>query len=134
MCRVDADLQILVSALDECVPRDDAWVLFVQHGGGPDESKIAGNRTGYQRLGIEFLKATVRDDATECFNVDLDYLVSEESTVGFDWFELADAPVDVQSTPTWLDRLLPVGCLISAVFIATMFCVGVATTIRWVAT
>jgi hypothetical protein len=77
----------------------------VQQGGGPDESKVGGNLSGYQRLGIEFLKATLRDDPTQPFDVNLDYLVSEESTIGFDWFELADAPDQVQPAPNWVDEL-----------------------------
>lgn len=129
-----ADLKSLILALDRSVRREDAWIQFVQHGGDPDESKIVGNLSGYQRLGIEFLNATLRDDPTQPFDVNLDYLVSEESTIGFDWFELTDAPDQVHPAPNWIDRLVPVGCLLMAVMTASMLIVGVTTTIRWLVT
>lgn len=101
----------LVWELDERVPRDGSWIEFSQYGGGPDESTISGNRRGYQRLGIEFLKAILDSDAAESIHVDLDYLVVSNSTVGFDWFELSDSPMDIPAAPHWHHWLILFGCL-----------------------
>lgn len=128
---VNADLQRLVSALDERVPRDGSWVRFSQHGGGPDESKITGNRQGYQRLGIEFIKATLTEPSAESIDVDLNYLVDGESDILFDWFELSDDPGRSEPDSTWPDWPIQIGCLALFLFGATAFLLGVATMVRW---
>ena len=95
----DNELRSVVSALDESVPRDGSWIQLTQYGGGPDEGKITGNRNGYRRLGIEFLRATLDDDPEQGFGVDLEYLVSPDSTINFDCFELSDVPTPNRVSP-----------------------------------
>lgn len=53
----DAYIKELIENLDQSVSSEGAAVRLDQYGGGPDESQITGNRVGYLRLGIEFLKA-----------------------------------------------------------------------------
>ena len=80
----------LVADLDAAVPREGARVHLSQYGGGPDESKVIANERGYLRLGIEFLRAAFAPSSpksAELIDADLDYLLTDDSNVGFDWFE-----------------------------------------------
>src|SRR5271167_2697647 len=80
----------MIADLDAAVPRDGARVHLSQYGGGPDESKVIANQRGYLRLGIEFLRAAFAPSSPksqETIETDLRYLLTEDSTVGFDWFE-----------------------------------------------
>ncbi len=80
----------MVAELDAAVPREGARVHLSQYGGGPDESKVVANQRGYLRLGIEFLRAAFAPPSPKSKNMidaDLRYMLTEDSTVGFDWFE-----------------------------------------------
>lgn len=127
----DADLRSLVEALDERVLRDGAWISLSQYGGGPDEGKMTGNRRGYQRLGIEFLKSTLNDDSEESIWVDLDYIVASNSTIKFDWFELSDDPSADKEARRWIQGLVGLGCLMAFLFAATAFLLGVGVMANW---
>ncbi len=129
----EAELRSIISALDDCVPRDGSWVQLTQYGGGPDEGQITGNCNGYRRLGIEFLRATLDDDSDQGFGVDLEYLVSPDSTINFDWFELSDTHSPTKSTYGWLDRVMPIGCLTVFAVAVIIFVIGVGTVIQWIA-
>ena len=129
----EANLRSIILALDGSVPRDGSWVQLTQYGGGLDEGQITGNRNGYRRLGIEFLKATLDDDSDQGFGVDLEYLVSPDSTINFDWFELTDRLSLTKSTHSWIDRVMPIGCLTLFVVAAIIFVIGVGTVVQWIA-
>ncbi len=129
----ETDLRSIISALDDCVPREGAWIQLTQYGGGPDEGQITGNRNGYRRLGIEFLKGTLDDDSEHGFGVDLEYLVSPDSTINFDWFELSDTHSPTKSTYGWFDRLMPIGCLTLIAVAAIIFVIGISTVVQWMA-
>lgn len=125
----ESELHSILSTLDDYVSRDGAWVQLSQYGGDPSEGKITGNRDGYRRLGIEFLKATLdADDAG--FEVDLEYLISPESTINFDWFELSD-PSQKEPPYGWFDRLIPIGCMATFVSAVAFCMIGVGTVLRW---
>jgi len=127
------DIRSIITALDDSVPRDGSWVQLTQYGGGPDEGQMTGNRNGYRRLGIEFLKATLNDDPEQGCSVDLDYLVSPDSTINFDWFELTDTLSPTKSKSGWIDRVMPIGCLTVLVVATIIFVIGVGTVVQWIA-
>jgi hypothetical protein len=84
-------LRQLVDELDRLTPRDGACVRMEQYGGGPDEGRFVANQSGYLRFGIEFLKAGVAPQKTTepsqwPVAVDIKYLASDESVIGFDVF------------------------------------------------
>ena len=83
----DVDIQDRIAALDALVPKEGAVIKLDQYGGGPDESRITANKNGYLRLGIELLKGAYLPAENQRIPVDLDYLTSNDSNVGFDWFE-----------------------------------------------
>ena len=89
---LDPEIGKFVARLDEAVPRQGAWVTFVQYGGGPEESAVYASRLGYLRLGIEFLKAglNIPESAEEeqYVEVDLSYLADRTySQIFFDYFK-----------------------------------------------
>jgi hypothetical protein len=55
------ELRKTISRLDECIPKDGAIVKLAQYGGGPGEGMIVGNKRGYLRLGVEFLKGAIAE-------------------------------------------------------------------------
>ena len=124
-----------IELLDSLVPREGARVKLHQYGGGPDEGQVIANESGFLRLGIEFLKAAFAqpDSSNEpnAVEVDIDYLVTDDSSINFDWFERRDLP---SSEPTSRgSRIVPV--LIGCTFIATgvLAVVGFITVVRWLA-
>lgn len=97
----DEEFAELVTRLEKEVTREGALVKLEQYGGGPDESRIIANCSGYMRLGIEFLKAAIAPYSDKTgkqpfdIEVDLEYLLSEDSDVGFDWFQRGENLVEV---------------------------------------
>ena len=91
MSSTDAEqIKKMVDELDVAVSREGARVQLSQYGGGPDECKMVGNQRGYLRLGIEFLRmafAPPSPKSNETIDVDLRYLLTDDSNVVFDWFE-----------------------------------------------
>jgi hypothetical protein len=130
--REKASAESLVTELDELVPRDGACVTLRQYGGGPDESRITANQRGYLRLGIEFLKAAFAPTNKEnSLKADIGYLLTEDSDVGFDWFERReDLPLPLK--PGRRRRIVAsafaLGCL---VFVAALAVVGLIAVVKW---
>jgi hypothetical protein len=98
----DRRIAELVAELESAVPKEGAAVLLQQYGGGPDESRIVANQNGYLRFGIELLKCGLTTQTTSGAArraaLDLRYLMSEQSDVGFDEFELSES-LTLQSSP-----------------------------------
>lgn len=118
-----------VASLDQLVARDGAWIEFRQYGGGPDEGHIEGNVQGFRRLGIEFLKATI--DSDHACHVDLEYLVSPESTINFDSFAFADVQAETSESNRLFARLLSFGCMLCGFVCLVVFLIGLATILTW---
>jgi hypothetical protein len=126
-------ISAIVSELDQLVPTANASVLLTQYGGGPDESMIVATEAGYLRLGVEFLKAASAPslkDETTAIAVNLEPLVSPESTISFDWFERVES-IEQQHKPT-RPSLALIGLAIAGGLLVAMLLVGIATTVRWV--
>ncbi len=126
-----SSLRTAITAIDQLVPRDGAWVELTEYGGGPDEGQISGNRDGYRRLGIEFLKATIDVGEESRFQVDLEYLVSPNSTINFDWFEVSETRPHVSVQSPWRNRLVTFGCATFCVTMFSIFVIGLFTVVQW---
>jgi len=114
------EIEAIIERLDSAIRKEGAAVLFDQYGGGPDESRIVANESGYLRLGIEFLKGAYAEkdpdvDDGNSISIDLEYLVSPESDVGFDWFERNETIKTVEEQKqSWKSKIF--GFSIMAVF------------------
>jgi hypothetical protein len=110
---LESYLQKIISDLDKKVPKDNAFVQLTEYGGGADESKIRANQSGYLRLGIELLKAAFENSIehdekyADQVDVDIDYLITEDSSINFDWFERTEKRKGIQFKETLFDRLIP---------------------------
>jgi hypothetical protein len=131
-------LKQLISDLDQTVPKENARVSLSRYVGDISESMIVGNEHGYLRLGIEFLKAAFAPPSTElvkkdpyAIDVELDYLLTEDSDIQFDWFQRReDIPVQEEASQSWLDKLIPWGCLGLILLILGLALIGLEAIVR----
>lgn len=124
----------LVADLDAAVPRAGARVHLSQYGGGPDESKMVANQRGYLRLGIELLMAAFAppsQQTKEQIQVDLRYLLTDDSTVGFDWFERREDLAAATRAERKPSRLIPAILVSVLVAVLILGMIGVGTVIVW---
>lgn len=136
-----ARIQELAHELDALVPRTDAIVLMNQYRGGCDESQITATETGYLRMGIELLKASVvpplANGTSVQLDVDWEYLIAERSDIGFHMFHVDNAlEPDAASVPrpheAWQDRVAGLACGLACLLLVTVFGVGIITVIQWI--
>lgn len=126
----DVEIQDRIAALDALVPKEGALVRLDQYGGGPDESRITANKTGYLRLGIEILKGAYLPAENQCIPIDIGYLTSEDSDVGFDWFERTEG-LPEHTSPRSGRIIVAVVLAIFAIFIFLAL-VGITTVAGWI--
>jgi hypothetical protein len=126
-----------IRMLDQEVPREGAKVRLRQYGGGPDEGELIANQKGYLRLGIECLKAafgpTKGDANSGGVEVDLEYLVTNDSTINFDWFERREMELmkpEIAKSSGWL---VGIAILIVFVVLGVFTLIGIGTVISWLA-
>lgn len=123
-----------VAELDAAAPRAGARVQLSQYGGGPDECKMVANQRGYLRLGIELLRAALAPPSPqtqERIQVDLRYLLTDDSTVRFDWFERREELAADTRAERKSSRLVPVILVLGLVAILTLAMIGLGTVIVW---
>jgi hypothetical protein len=127
-------IQEVIAFLEQEVPRDRARVKLAQYGGSPDESQIVANETGFLRLGVEFLKAAyapiVDRSGSAAVKVDIDYLLTRDSSIQFDWVERRE-PVEEQFASP--GRLVPVLLLSILAVGVVLAVVGLLAVLRWLA-
>jgi hypothetical protein len=125
----------MVADLDAAVPREGARVHLSQYGGGPDESKLVANQRGYLRLGVELMRAAFAHPSPkspELIEVDLKYLLTEDSTVGFDWFERReDLSAPKPQHHAIMSRLVPVAIVGILLVALALVVIGFGTVISW---
>lgn len=132
---IDTDgIKKLVDQLDGLVPCEGACVRLEQVGGGPDESRFVGNERGFLRFGIELLKGgltqTEGDGAgTKEVPVDLEYLLSNESDVGFQWFVRDENPLSYKSEEG--RDLIGLAFSLGFVLLAALTVIGLVTVVVW---
>ncbi len=128
-------IQKIASDLNDMVPREEARIRLHQYGGGPDECQIVGNQRGYLRLGIEFLSIAVAPlsiQSNDAVVADLSYLLTDDSDVGFDWFERCeDLPAKSQAERK-PHSLVPVVIFLVLLSTFIVFAIGVVTVVSWV--
>ena len=124
----------LVADLDAAVPRAGARVHLSQYGGGPDESKMVANQRGYLRLGIELLRAAFAPpspQAQEQIQVDLRYLLTDDSTVAFDWFERREDLAATTRTERKPSRIIPAILMLGLVAVVVLAMIGFGAVMVW---
>ena len=126
----DARIQQTISWLDDEIPREGARVRLDQYGDGPDESRIIANKLGFLRLGLELLRGAYAptEQDTDAVTVDIDYLLTADSSIGFDWFERRE-PEDEHASSS--SRFAPVVILSVVAVLALLMLIGLVVVVRW---
>ena len=110
-------LKQIVEDLDKVISKENARVSMQKYGGDLDEAFIVATENGYLRLGVEFLKAGLAPYVNAekaasrrpySIDVDLDYLIQEDSDVQFDYFERTEDIKIKTYNPSWVDRAIPI--------------------------
>ena len=125
------EMRDLVNSLDSAVPKENSHFAIYTYGGGTDESFTQGNNNGYLRYGIEFLKAGLLalDDKKDETDVDLGYLVNEDSDFHCHYFKVSDEPRAAEYKSDWKDDFVPTIIIICLVLILIMAVIGAGTVV-----
>jgi hypothetical protein len=142
---MDERIPAIISELDVAVAREGAVVHFVRGSNHPHECALIANRSGYQRLGIEMLKAAEiplelpfpeRDGVTTGFvKVDLDYLLAKDSDIRFAEFireERGFAPPVSSRKSGSFAWAAPVAYMVGVALVIGLILIGVLTVVRWI--
>ena len=133
------EVKRIVSELDKSISKENAKVSIQKYGGDLDEAFIVATEHGYLRLGVEFLKAGFAPYVSAektlgkhpyAIEVEIDYLITEDSDVHFDYFERSEDVAVKTYQESWGDRLIPVVILGAMVSILALAIVGVVAIIK----
>ena len=127
------ELNAIVNRLDQDISRNNAKVTIQKYGGDLDESFVVGTPNGYLRLGVEFLKAGLAPYASPeraAIDVDVEYLIHDDSDVQFDYFERREDLTVETHTGSLVDKLIPIVMLTIAVLVLLLAIVGLRTVVK----
>ncbi len=132
------EIKRIVSDLDKAISKENAKVSLQKYGGDLTEAFIVATEHGYLRLGVEFLKAGFAPYVSTqktlgkrpyAIDVELDYLITEDSDVHFDYFERTEDVIIKTYQESWVDRAIPVvilGAIVSILALAVVGLVAIA--------
>jgi hypothetical protein len=124
------EIKRIVDELDRGISKENAKVSIQKYGDDLDEAFIVATERGYFRLGVEFLKGgftpylspeNTMAKRPYAVDVELDYLLTEDSDVHFDYFERTEDIKIETYQESWMDKVIPV-----AVFGVVMSVLGLA--------
>lgn len=133
------EIKRAVNELDKSISKDNAKVSLQKYGGDLNEAFIIATESGYLRLGVEFLKAGLAPYAPAekslgkrpyAIDVELDYLITEDSDVHFDYFERSEDVTVKTYQESWGDRVIPVAILVIIVSVLVLAAVGLIAIIK----
>ena len=127
------ELRTIVNRLDQTLSRENAKVTIQKYGGDLDEAFVVGTPNGYLRLGVEFLKAGLAPHTspeTPAIDVDVEYLIDEESDVQFDYFERKDQLTIKSYQSSVVDKLIPWVLFATVGSVLVLALVGLRTVIK----
>lgn len=133
------ELKEIIDRLDEGVPRENARVSLQKYSDTSEQAFIVATENGYLRLGVEFLKAGIAPhvppERTEggrphAIDVELDYLLTEDSDVRFDFFERSEEIKVETQEDSWVDRAIVLGILGAILAIFVLAVVGLVSVVR----
>ena len=134
-----AEIKRVVEELDKSILKDNAQVSLQKYGGDLDEAFIVATERGYLRLGVEFLKAGLAPyvPAEKSLgkrpyeiDVEIDYLITEDSDVHFDYFERSEDVTVKTYQESWVDRTIPVAILVAIISILVLAVVGLGAILK----
>jgi len=133
------ELKRAVDELDKSIPKGNAKVSLQKYGGDLDEAFIVATERGYLRLGVEFLKAGLAPYVPAerylgkrpyAIDVDLDYLITEDSDVHFDYFERSEDVTVKTYQESWVNRVIPAAILGAIITILVLAVIGLGAIVK----
>jgi hypothetical protein len=133
------EIERIVDELDKSISKENAKVSLQKYGGDLDEAFIVATERGYLRLGVEFLKAGFAPYVSAektlgkrpyAIDVDIDYLITEDSDVHFDYFERNEDVTVKTYQESWEDRVIPIAILSAIVSVLALAVVGLVAIIK----
>ncbi len=133
------ELREIIERLDAGVPRENARVSIQKYGDELDEAFIVATTNGYLRLGVEFLKAGVAPflapektlgERPHAIDVEVDYLIDEESDVRFDYFERNEDLLIRTHEESRVDRFVPFVLLAVVLAVLALALFGLVAVIK----
>jgi hypothetical protein len=133
------EIERIVDELDKRIPRESARVSLQKYGDESDEAFIVATERGYLRLGVEFLKAGFAPHVPAEKNlgerpheiyVDIDYLLTEDSDVHFNYFERREDLTVKTHEDSWVDRAVILGVLSAIVAVFVLAVVGLVAVVK----
>lgn len=124
------ELREIIEKLETGISKENARVSIHKYGEGLDEAFIVATENGYLRMGVEFLKAGItphlpperfQGERRNAIDVELDYLMAEDSDVHFDYFERNEDMRVETSQESWVDRAIAlsvVGIIVTVLALA----------------
>jgi len=127
----------MIAQLDEGVPRDGSKLLLYMDDPETNYCEITGNRNGYLRATLEFLRAATVPLESGGFitPIDFNYLVPSQGGVLVKRLNRQDdvkAALPPQRQKTWKDTALAVGCLAIFLFLAVCAFLGIGLLGSWI--
>jgi len=127
------ELSSIVNRLDQDISRENAKVTIQKYGGDLDEAFVVGTPNGYLRLGVEFLKAGLMPHSSpekSEIDVDVEYLIDDDSDVQFDYFERKDQLTIKSYQSSFVDKLIPWVLFATVGSVLVLAIVGLRTVIK----
>jgi hypothetical protein len=127
------ELRTIVNQLDHNLSRENAKVTIQKYGGDLDETFVVGTPNGYLRLGVEFLKAGLAPHAAPekpAIDVDVEYLIDDDSDVQFDYFERKDQLTIKSYQSSFVVKIIPWVLFATVGSVLVLAIVGLRTVIK----
>lgn len=118
--------------------KKDAHLAIYQYGGGSDESYIEANKHGLALFASKILKAALEsdkkaiDDDSNIISFDYDEeWLSGETIIQYVEFANKDKIESPPDNIRFIDRLIPIGCILVLLFIAIATIMGCISIFNW---
>ena len=137
------ELEEIIERLAADNPGDEAFFGILQYGGGADESYIHANKAGLELFAAELLKASkgIGDpDKEDIYVLELDEDIWLDGDTIIDYIETSkrgrsESPkVNHDYSETWIDRLIPFGCISLVVIGFILMIIGMIAIVQWIIT
>ena len=132
----DADIQAESDQIDAAVSKDGARLLIYADDPESNYCELIGNRNGYLRAALEFLRAaTVRLEPNAFITpIDFNYLVPSRGLLVKRLSRQDDVEAALPPTrqKTWKDKALALGCVSIVLLLAACTFIGIGTIFSWI--
>jgi hypothetical protein len=132
----DADIQVVIDQIDAAVSKDGAKLLIYMEDPENSYCELIGNRSGYLRAALEFLRAAAVPLEPNAFitPIDFNYLVPSRGVLVKRLSRQNDveAALPPARKNTWKDKAFAVGCVSILLLLAVCTLIGIGMVGSWI--